>query len=810
MIRNTMSLLYKKIITPTFRFIFFVVIAYSQVLSCNAKETSHEMVLWYLQPAHSWNEALPIGNGRLGAMVFGGTSRERIQLNEETMWTGQPQDADNPESLKYLPLIRQHLMEGNYTEAQRLTYEKISCKGEGSCWGKGANKDYGCYQTLGDLTLLFNGHDISEDYCRSLDLKDACAQVAYSSTEGIKYTREAFSSAVHQTIIVHISSNTPKTLSFLAQLSRSECAEIMWDGSDLIMQGQLYNDKGLEYATRMRIVLDEGELAYDDKQKGLFISNATNATIFIAAATNFKDKKFQETIKQQIEHASTLSYSDLKKAHVEDYQQLFNRVELNLGTTNKSLSLLPTDERLIACNKVDDPELINVYFQFGRYLLISSSRPGTLPANLQGIWAEQLQTPWNCDYHVNVNLQMNYWPAEVTNLSECHFPLFDFIESLQEPGSKTARVHYGARGWVVHWTTNLWGFTSPGENPRWGLFPAAAGWLCRHLWDHYLFTGDCEFLKRAYPIMKQAAEFYIDFLVEEPKHTWLVTSPSSSPENAFTTGWQMAAICMGPSMDQQIVWDLFSNTSAVARILVIDTEFADNQDDKRSRLAPPQLGKRGALQEWLEDFDELEPGHRHISHLYAVCPSEQITLHKTPELAAAAKKTLQQRLHSGGGHTGWSQAWIINLWARLGEAELAYRGIKKLLKKSTLPNLFDNHPPFQIDGNFGGTAGIVEMLLQSYQDAIYILPALPNAWSDGSFKGLCARGAIEIDCEWRNKQIQKLILKPRKSSTYTIKVPADNQCVSVTSAYGAPLWKQDDNYISLDLKNNIEYQLTFL
>ncbi len=554
------------------------------------------------------------------------------------------------------------------------------------------------------------------------------------------------------------------------------------------MSGTLNNGKGVSYAARMHILTSDGNVSHNIQDNKIMVLDATSVTILIAAGTNFKDNNYHETVRTTIDAAARTSYNTLKEQHITDYHRLFKRASLNLGTSDKSLRALPTDERLQCVNyRTHDPELMNLYFQFGRYLLISSSRPGTLPANLQGIWADTIKTPWSGDYHVNINLQMNYWPAEITNLAECHEPLFDFIATLQEPGTKTARIHYGAQGWMMHWVTNVWGYTSAGTSIRWGFFMGSSGWLCRHLWDHYLFTQDAEFLARVYPIMKEAALFYTDYLVEEPKNNFLVSSPSCSPENAFAKGWQMTTISAGAAIDQQIIWDLFTNTIAAAEVLAIDTDFKKELIDKRARLAPPQINDRGFLQEWLEDFDELEPGHRHISHLWAIHPGEQINIRSTPELADAALKSLERRLKHGGGHTGWSQAWIINLWARFGNGEKAYRALQTLLKKSTLPNLFDNHPPFQIDGNFGGCAGIAEMLLQSHAQEIVLLPALPDAWASGSCTGLCARGGVEVDCEWQDKQVTKLVLRAKKSGSYSLRLPEkfdSSHCFEVTLTAG--------------------------
>ncbi len=518
---------------------------------------------------------------------------------------------------------------------------------------------------------------------------------------------------------------------------------------------------------------------------------------------------------EQISSASTKTVSQIKKDHFSDYQSYFQRVELNLD--GPDFEKIPTDQRLQAVKDGSiDPKLLAQYFQFGRYLLISSSRPGCLPANLQGKWAHHIQTPWNCDYHTNINLQMNYWAAEVANLAECHKPLFDFISELQVPGNRTARIHYDAKGWVVHHITNVWGFTSPAEDARWGLFPAGSGWLCQHLWEHYAFSQNTAFLEYAYPIMKGSAQFYLDFLIEEPKNHWLVTGPSSSPENSFYgPDGEKYSICIGPSMDLQIIWDLFTHTSQAAKILNTDLEFATLLDSARAKLAPPQIGKYGQLQEWLEDFEEPEPGHRHISHLFALYPGHQISSTKTPTLAQAARKALERRLEHGGGHTGWSQAWIINFWARLKEAEKAHEHLNALLAKSTLPNLFDSHPHFypytkplfQIDGNFGATAGIAEMLLQSHEEEIHLLPAVPAAWAKGNYKGLRARGNVEVDVSWENGKILVAHLKPSQTGEYIVRFPAVNKLLATRPA--AEFRTSADGTIQISMQAGKDYTLIF-
>ncbi len=769
--------------------------------------------LWYAQPATEWEEALPIGNGRLAAMVFGKTGTERIQFNEESLWSGAPQDADSPNALSALPKIRQLLLQGNHEEAQNLTYENLLCKGPGSCHGKGADGDFGCYQTFGDLILSFSEQGTVDNYRRELDLNTAITRVTYSIGDA-HHTREYFVSAPDQVIIVHLTCDKPGKISFTADLTRPECATVRQEASDtLVMEGQLYADKGVKFAAKLRALAQHGTIS--STENTLTVDRADSVILLLAAATNFKGKPHDAIISKQICLASQKTLSQLRQAHVSEYQSFFQRAELSLDGPN--LEAIPTDQRLQAIKDgFLDPKLLAQYFQFGRYLLISSSRPGCLPANLQGKWAHLIQTPWNCDYHTNINLQMNYWPAEVTNLADCHEPLLDFIATLQEPGRRTAKIHYGARGWATHHITNVWGFTSPAESAKWGLFPAAGGWLCQHFWEHYAFSQNKAYLKQVYPIMKECAQFYLDFLIEEPTHQWLVTAPSSSPENQFfTADGKQFSVCLGPSMDLQIISDLFFHTSQSANILNIDSKFAAKLDKTRSKLAPSQIGKHGQLQEWLEDFDEPEPGHRNISHLFALYPGHQISLTKTPEFAQAARTSLERRLQYGGGQTGWSQAWIVNFWARLREGEKAHQHLNALLAQSVMTNLFVTHPPFkphknplfQIDGNFGGTAGIAEMLIQSHEDSIHLLPSLPTAWSTGHYKGFRARGGVEVDVKWENGKIITAKLRPSKTGQFVIRFPKDSKLTSIQPARKHP--SISNGTTTLNMKAGKEYTLTF-
>jgi len=783
---------------------------------------TNEHILFFDQPAASWPDALPVGNGRLGAMVFGKTANERLQLNEETIWIGERRDRNNPQA-SHTSEVRALLMAGKVHEAEALAAEVMM----------GVPDRLPCYQTLGDLWLDFDkvAADIT-NYRLELDLDQAIVTTRFNAA-GAKWKREVFSSAPHNVIVARIECTHP--ISLTVRLDRPAHSKTAALGNDrLVMTGAARPVKpttdpttqerqvGVAFRAEVTTVADGGVISAANN--ALRVEEARAVTLLITAATDFRERDaagMAAACARNLRSAAARSYNDLRAEHVADYRRYASRANLRLLDGPDPLRDLATDKRMGRIKNSDpnaslDAGLFATYFQFGRYMLISSSRPGTLPANLQGIWNESLDPPWGSKFTVNINAEMNYWMAESANLADLHVQLFDLLDSTRASGSETARKYFDARGFLVNHNTDIWGDSIPVDHVQAGVWPMGAAWLSLHLFSHYAYSMDIAFLRdRAYPRLKEIAEFFLDYLVPGPDGT-LLSGPSQSPENKYKLpDGTTASLCMSPAMDTEIVRAVFDRVSRSSKILGVDDALRAQVEAAAKHLPPFKIGKTGALQEWNEDYDETEPGHRHISHLFALYPDHQITLRETPELAHAARASLERRLANGGGSTGWSRAWIVNCWARLEDGEAAHASLLALLRNSTRPNLLDicgtkANSPFQIDGNLGGAAGIVEMLLQSHGGVVRLLPALPSAWPVGNFSGLRARGGLEVDCAWRSGKATTATVRPSVDGRISLAVPAGQRVLRVIHAeQEIPFHPIDERTVEIQLQAGAAIRVLF-
>lgn len=752
-------------ISVSFNLFLITIVSFPMLL--NAQQRDPNLTLWYPEPAKQWEEHLPLGNGKMGMMPDGNPYQETITLNDITLWSGSPQDANNYEANRYLPEIRKLLLAGKNELAQELINQHFICKGPGS-----GGSQWGCFQTMGNLQIdydLGDNQNISQ-YRRELDLQTALAKTSFQ-IGNTRYTREYFTSFNNDAGFIRIKSDKTKKVNLSVSLQRPERATQKIEQDQLMMLGQLDNGidgKGMQFITRVSAKVNGGQLSYQDNQ--IIVKEADEVILYIVTDTDYNQNPHVTKSNEQLEKAKSRTWESELKDHQKAFGHLFNRLSVRFGKFE--LADIPTDQRLINFQQrpQDDPGLGALFFQYGRYLSISSTRVGLLPPNLQGLWANQIQTPWNGDYHLDVNVQMNHWHLGAANLSELELPLADLVDGLLVNGAKTAKAYYNSPGWVAHVITNIWGYTEPGEAASWGIANAGSGWLCNNLWSHYAYTLDTNYLKRIYPILKGAAEFYNAALMLHPEKNWLVTGPSVSPENAFKLpNGEHANVCLGPTIDNQITNEIFRNLIHANEVLELNDSFCDTLKKRLSQLPPvAQIAKDGRIMEWLEEYEEMDPEHRHISHLYGLYPANQITVSGTPEFAEAAKKTLQVR---GDDGPSWAIAYKMIYWAKLKENEHAYKLFRQLLIPrtdthinygaggGTYGNMLTAGPPFQIDGNFGGSAAIAEMLVQNNSDHIELLPALPGDWSkEGEITGLKAKGDISINMKWENGKITSLKL----------------------------------------------------